>query len=347
MATDGDRRFGAGLRFQPPAADLTLAVVLTALTAVTAVSPALRGTLLGPTLGVPFLLFVPGYALTAMLFPRASAAGQSAGQRTADDGSVDAVERVVFSFALSLGTLIVVGLGLVLSPLAFGAVELVAALGLIVLVGVGGAVLRRRRLPPAERFRLQFRRPASTVWSTFRHPESRVDAVLNVVVVLAVVLAVGSVATAGSVPGGVGPGEADTGDHTKLSLLTGNESSGYEADNYPTALRPGETQELVVGVGNDEGGEESYTTVVELHGANDAPTGPTVPEIVDEDRADRFVVPVEDGETTYQRVAFEPTVDGDWIRVTVLLYRGDVPERPTLDTAYRSTNLWLPVKSGA
>ena len=48
-------------------------------------------------LGLPFLLFFPGYVLVAALFPR---------------GEIDGIERVALSFGMSIAVTALIGLGL-------------------------------------------------------------------------------------------------------------------------------------------------------------------------------------------------------------------------------------------
>jgi len=70
----------------PP--DLALAILLTLLSIPFILIPPFNGTPIRIILGLPLVLFLPGYALIATLFPRK------------DD--LDGIERIALSFGLSI-----------------------------------------------------------------------------------------------------------------------------------------------------------------------------------------------------------------------------------------------------
>ena len=80
--------------------DLIWILILTALLAV--VILLLPDSALRVILGLPFLLFFPGYTLIAALFPKKS--------------DLDGIERVALSFGLSIAVVPLLGLGLNYTP---------------------------------------------------------------------------------------------------------------------------------------------------------------------------------------------------------------------------------------
>ncbi len=68
--------------------DLHIVLLLTALTLAAVFIPQLNSTPLRVIFGLPFVLFLPGYALIAALFP--------------GKGDLDGIERVALSFGLSI-----------------------------------------------------------------------------------------------------------------------------------------------------------------------------------------------------------------------------------------------------
>jgi len=84
--------------------DLTLVIFLTLLCIPFVLIPPLNETPIRIILGLPLVLFLPGYSLIAALFPRKA--------------DLDGIERVALSFGLSLA--IVPLLGLVLNYTPFG-----------------------------------------------------------------------------------------------------------------------------------------------------------------------------------------------------------------------------------
>lgn len=49
-----------------------------------------------------------------------------------------------------------------------------------------------------------------------------------------------------------------------------------------------------------------------------------------------------DGSVT-ERLTVTPSIQGDDVRLTILLYADSVPENPSRDTAYRSVHVWMDV----
>ena len=82
--------------------DIFIVIVFTLLTVIFIVFPPLSNTWIRTVLGLPMVLFFPGYALIAALFP-----GK-------DD--LDGIERVALSFGLSIAVVPLLGLGLNYTP---------------------------------------------------------------------------------------------------------------------------------------------------------------------------------------------------------------------------------------
>ena len=88
-------------------------------------------------LGLAYVLFVPGYALQAALFPRA--------------GDLDGPERLALSFGLSVAVVPLLALVLDRLPWGIRLWPIVAGEGLIIALWAAVAVFRRRRLAEDER----------------------------------------------------------------------------------------------------------------------------------------------------------------------------------------------------
>jgi uncharacterized membrane protein len=84
---------------------------------------------------LPLVLFLPGYAITAALFP---------------SGALGAAERLLFSVGLSLAAAALGGLLLHWASLGLAAASWAALLGNLTLLACLAALLRRRRLPAGE-----------------------------------------------------------------------------------------------------------------------------------------------------------------------------------------------------
>lgn len=322
----------------PP--DLWAVVGVVVLTDVLVVTSLVQTSVLW-VVGVLFVVFVPGYACTAALFPerggpdgrgtRHSAVGSGGGSalgstRTA---GIDGVERAVLSVGLSIAIVPLTAIGLDIVGVGPTLAPVVVAVSVVSLLAVGAAAVRRAKLPANRRYSVDV---ASLLPGAGFTDDAALDTVLNVFVAVSLVVAA---ASAGYVVA-FGSAEGDT----ELYLLTQNESGELEAGSYPGVLEQGRTEPLTLGVDNHEGESVPYTVVVKLQRMQTAGDSATV---VEERELRRFVPTVEDGGTWTTTYGVTPTMTGDDVRLAVLLYRGEAPQNPTLESAYRATHLWVEV----
>ncbi|PSP99632.1 hypothetical protein BRC94_06910 [Halobacteriales archaeon QS_5_70_17] len=362
-------------------ADLAAVVALTLLTNLFVLAPVLRETPVRIVLGLAFVLFVPGYAFIAALFPEegtgpvAADDPESDTDSTAEDSlgpgpgpgpgpdsedpaveerGIDGIERVALSFGTSIAIVPLIGLVLNFTPFGIRLVPILASVSLFTLACVAAGARRRWDLPAEERLAVPFREWYAGARAELLEPDSRGDAILNVLLVVSVLLAVSSVGYAVLVPS---QGEQ----FTELYLLTENESGDLVADDYPTEFERGEPRSLYVGVGNHEGESVNYTLVVELQRVDvqyyengsrvsNATNGTNVTNVTVDPRETeelrRFSPTVADNETWRMNHTVEPTLAGERLRLVYLLYKGDPPADPTVDNAYREVHLWVNVSEG-
>lgn len=321
-------------------ADLTAVGLAVVLTVVTVFTPGLRATPLRIVTALPFVLFVPGYSLVAALFPRAGERADVAGNETNDtsvgrrrDGRISGLERVVFAVGTSIGLLFGVVVVLTLSPWSISPVSTVVSVSVISLLAAAVGTARRWRVPDEERFRLRYRQWLPTSRSGMFQYEARTDAVLDVVVVLALLLAVGSVGYALT---GAGQGGS-----TELYLLTENGTESPVAADTTYTLN--ESQPLVIGVTNHERERTQYSVVViveEVAVQNDEL------RILERKRVRTFRTTLADNETWQRRHKITPSLTGDNLRLRYLLYRGAPPSNPTVGNAIQEVHLWIDDGSG-
>ena len=306
--------------------------------------PVVSETPLRVVVGLPFVLFVPGYALIAALFPEAGEGPvpedeHVEGSRFTDDREgIDGIERVALSFGLSIAVVPLVGLALNFTPWGIRLVPIMVAVSLLTLGLVAVASRRRRELPEDEQFRVPYREWTASVRSELFEPDSRADAALNVLLVASVLLAAGSVTYAVAVPQ---QGEQ----FTEFYLLTENESGDLVADGYPTNMTAGESEELVVGIGNHEHSTETYTVIVQLQRVRIVNASNGTVEVVETERLDRMEAQVGHNETWLRKHDVTPTMTGERLRLKYLLYIDEVPAEPRADNAYRDLHLWVNVSA--
>lgn len=294
--------------------------------------------------GVVLLFFLPGYAIVAALFPgrvyadesRYSPSGGWIGSFSSYGSGIGMPERLALSVASSIVTLVLVGLALSPTPWGLALEPFLAVLVGIVAVGGAVATIRRRRLPPEYRFRVPFRAWLGRTRERIFGADSRSEVVVNVLLAGAIIVATSSLAFALAAPG---DGEA----YTDFYLVTQNEDTGeLVAANYPSNFTRGEAQPLTVGVENHEDRPFRYTVVVELQRVR---TDGGEVTVLEESELTRMDHSLSAGETWTKTHDVLPTIAGENLRLTYLLYRDDVPAHPSTTNAYRSLHLWVNVSN--
>lgn len=278
----------------------------------------------------PVLLFLPGFTLSTVLFPKRPAEGAWAtndrSSRLGGDGisSLGLVERAAISVGLSAGLLPLfafgfdLALGRVVGPIIVATAVFSAGMALI-----GG--YRRSRL--SERDRLEI--PIEEWFEGIRMAvtdDSTGAAAVNILLVVSVLLAVGAVGVAFAVP---------QQGATFTDFSVGSEQGGeFVTDDYPDDLAVGETAEMSVLIENSEGEPTQYSVVARFERVQDG----TVTAVED---AGEFTVTVEPGETAIERHSVTRSMTGDDVRLRFSLYRGEPPINPDSETAYRSVHVWI------
>ena len=93
-------------------------------------------------LGLPLVLFLPGYSLIATLFPRK------------DD--LDGIERVALSFGLSIAIAPLLGFALNYTPFGIRLLPILTVLSVFTISFAIGAYVRRSMIPEGDRFVVEF-----------------------------------------------------------------------------------------------------------------------------------------------------------------------------------------------
>jgi len=325
-------------------ADLVVAGALTLAAVAATLLPFLEGTPLRAVLGFAFVVFVPGYALVSALFPGRGVGGREEDSATTgreEDGAASGrgdapggPARVALGLLSSVVLAALVG-GALSVTVGLGEANAVVALTAVSLVALGVAVRRRRALAPEERFAVPLGTWAVAVRTALTEPETRGAAALNVVLAVAVVVSIGGVAYATAVPG-------NQEQFTELYLLTDDGSGDLVAADYPTAFTAGEPRSQYVGVTNREGETVSYTLLVEIQRVT--VTNDSI-RVREREPLRQFDPQLADGERWRRNHTVAPTMTGERLRLTYLLYRGSPPDRPTVDNADQHAYTWVDVSA--
>lgn len=286
---------------------VVILVLLTIVASLTIEAPWLR-----VPLGIGFILFAPGYALTAVLFPEREGAPGKQGR------TISGLERLALSLGLSIAVVPLVGLLLNLTTWGIRLGPIVISLGTLTLAFCGAAYWRRSRLEGEDALRWQLPR---VEWRT----ASRGERVLSAILILAILTAGSAVAYVVITPR---PSEA----FTEFYIL----GPDGRAENYPETLAAGEQGVIIIGVVNQEGRDTSYTirpslvrgtiVVSESGGSTFTP--------VDERPLPEVNVTVPSGATDEREFEVSLPSEGEWRLQFQLFREGDA-------SPYRSLHLQM------
>ena len=178
-------------------------------------------------IGLPFVLFFPGYTLIAALFTKKDAIG--------------GIERLALSFGLSIAVVPLIGL-ILNYTWEISLYPVLISITVFIVIMCAVTWFRRRQIPPEQRYEPDI---------TFKKPEwegrSRLDRSLSVVLAISIVAAVGTLIYVVAAPK---VGEK----FTEFYIL----GSGGVAADYPTELSLGEEAQLIVGIINHEQEPAAY-----------------------------------------------------------------------------------------
>jgi uncharacterized membrane protein len=193
----------------------------------------LPDTLARQVLGLVFVLFLPGYAATAALFP--------------ENDQIDGIERVALSFGLSIAIVPLIGLGLNFTPWGIRLDPIMASVSAFIIGASLVGWYRRDQLPVDERFAIVL--DFSIDWKGM----PMVDRLLTIGIVVMLVASVVVLAWAITTPR---VGER----FTQFAIL----GPGGMATDYPRNLTVGENATILVSVKSFEHEPKNYTVVIVL-----------------------------------------------------------------------------------
>ena len=304
-------------------ADLIVCYCWLAATILTIYLPYLNETFLRIILGVPLILFIPGYTLIAALFPAAK--------------DIDGIERIALSFGLSIAVVPLIGLALNYTPWGIRLDPIVVSLSLFTLCMCVVAQYRRAQVPLPERFSVPFGQLVKAVRAEFFPKESsRLDRLLSIILLVAIIAAVATTIYVIVVP--------KEGEKFTEFFILGKDK---KAADYPTRLVTGQNSSLFIGIGNHEYRNITYTVETWLVSmAFDETTNTS--SVKKMDRMDRFVVPVTHNQTIIRPYTFAPGTTG-YNRVEFLLFNETVPDNQVrgmdrINRSYRDLHLWVTIR---
>lgn len=323
--------------------DLVLLLVAAGLAAATVVLG--LGGWIRALIVVPLVVFVPGYALMAALFPAAperesrsfDANRSGLTDPRSEKGGIDGVERVGFSAVTSIVVVALVALAVHFSPWPITVGPVLVGLVGVVVAFTALAFVRRATLRDARRYSPAVLAPLASLpfdRATDRMGDGRPWA-FNVALAVAVLLLATSVGYAA-----INPPRGDG--FTELSVDTPNVTGDTEA-LYPETFAAGSSRQLPLLLSNHEHEAVDYEVIVLVQRIERDDAGVSV---VEESEAARRTVSLGAGETRNVSVDVGPTMAGDDLRLAVLAYVGDPPGDPGVESARQSLTLPIDVVGG-
>lgn len=279
--------------------------------AIDLLGPALPGTgLLRTLVGGAFLLFAPGYAMTAFLFPQ--------------QDQLSLLERVTLSVGASLALVALLGIPLDRTPWGITLWTVLIEQAVLVLVLIPAAHYRRSRLPPEERADpLEAGRELARRAWTNRSAIGGGSRVVQVLLIVAVLASVGATAYTVATPL---PSEQ----YTEFSVL----GPDGTVDGLPENATAGAEVPLLVGIHNNEHETQTYGLQVTLNTTDGE-------RVVQTDS-----IQLAHGDRSQQQIQVQMPEESGLVRVQIRLFLGEAPGTPVKqDSAYRSTRVVIDVRA--
>jgi len=317
----GSEKISSAFFGQQFPADLALVVLWLAACVITLYIPGLSETPLRMLLALPVLLFIPGYCLIAILFPKSDDLGL--------------MERIMLSIGFSIVIVPLIGFGLNFTPWGIRLEPIVVAIILLTWVMVLFAHYQRAGLPREERFRVSFSAIAGRIHGQFLpQGEKRVDRFLSVVLVLVILIVILTTIYAIVVP------KEGAERFSEFYILGKNQT----AADYPDLILPAENYPMYIGVGNHEYRTitytiETWTLRTEFDNVTNSST------ILEMDPNDRLTLTLAHNETKilpFNLFVIKP----GYTRVEFLLFNDSVPGSEVtgsdrINASYRNLHLWV------
>ena len=195
-------------------------------------------------LGLPFILFFPGYTLISALFPKRTSLGS--------------IERVALSFGLSIAVVPLIGLILNYTPWGIRLYPILIALFAFIILMSFIAWIRRSLVLPSEQVAINININLSSFAS-----RSKLDKILTVILIAAIITAIGTSIYVISTP--------RVGERFTEFYILGEEG---EAEGYPKELLVGKTGYVILGIVNHEHQPVTYTAKVLIEEEENNSLGP-------------------------------------------------------------------------
>ena len=303
--------------------DLKIIYFWLGLTVVSIFIPVLNESLFRIIIAFPLVIFIPGYCLSAALFP--------------GNLDIDGSERIALSIGLSIMVVPLIGLWLNYTIWGIRLTPIITALIIFTVLMALIAQYRRFLLPEEERFHVLPGVNLSGIKGIFSSQQNTLKTrVFNAIILVTLIAAVCTTIVVFSTPK---EGEK----FTEFYILGKN---GTAAD-YPTTLIEGSSEQLILGIGNHEYQNMNYVTEIWMTNITfDTTTNTTVVSRMQ--RLDQFSLSLQ--HNVYYQEPYRFTVPATGFnKLTFLLFKDTPPPDPVtgyerINSSYRNLQLGVTVR---
>ncbi len=261
--------------------DLLVVLLVTVLTIIFTIVPALNDTILKSILGMIEVLFIPGYMLIAVLFPKKTLGN---------------VERI----ALSIGSNMVVVplLGLILNfTFGLGPIQVLTILCIYAIIMISIAMYQRGKISDEERFSIDihniYKIINNEIINNGLRSKYRKDTILTIVLIISMIFAIGMMYFAITTPK---IGER----FTEFYVLNASEKA-----QYPTNLKVDTPATFIIGVTNHEYTDIDYT----------------IQTVSNNDIMDSEKITLKHNDSWKKDITFTPNKEGSDSKIEFLLFK--------------------------
>jgi len=182
--------------------------------------------------GFPFILFSPGYVLSALLFPKKSDIGISG--------------RIASSLGLSIPAVIFIGLLVSFTPWGINLYSILYSVSAFIFIVSAVVWFIRRRISPEGKFGISYRQSTLSLYTCLKTASASYR-ITTITLVCAILIGCGTISYITAQPLPRQP-------FTEFHIL-GTEG---QAGDFPQQLRPGEEGEVLISIANREHREMDY-----------------------------------------------------------------------------------------
>ena len=304
-------------------ADLILIVIWLAASIAVIYLPFFNAGLVRFFLALPVILFIPGYCIIAVIYPK--------------KGDIELIERIALSFGLSITVVPLIGFVLNFTPWGIRLDPIMVALTLLAMVMIAAAFYRRNQIPVTERVNLSLSEIAGAIKNLLVPAGMNgADRLLHVTFFLVILIAIITTLFVFMVPKEGEP-------YTEFYILGENKTIA----DYPDQIIPGQDYSVYVGVGNHENKEVQYTIETWLL-LTEFDSSTNSSHILMMDPNDRISITLAQNETILLPYKFSVKKTG-YNRVEFLLFKENLPGpeltgRDRINASYRELHLGVAVQ---